>query len=175
MTPAVAGALIALLTVIIVQRVTELLLSARNARRVIARGGREMAAAHFPLLVLVHTLFPVGIAAEVLGLGARPGTLWPLWTGLWLGAQILRYAAIRALGDRWNVRVLVLPGAPLVRTGPYRYLRHPNYIAVAIELATAPLILGAWRTALVISIFNVFALRTRIRAEEAALRAAAQS
>lgn len=162
----------AFLALIVAQRLAELAVSARNARRVLARGGREYGAGHFPWLVAVHVLFIVGMAAEVLLAGARPGRLWPGWLALWVGAQALRYAAIRALGERWNVRILVLPGVPPVRTGPYRHLAHPNYLAVVVELLAAPLLFGAWRTALVVAVLNALALRTRIRAENEALRAA---
>jgi methyltransferase len=101
--------------------------------------------------------------------GARPGALAPFWLGLWLAAQALRAAAIRALGERWTVRVLVLPGAPLVRSGPYRLLRHPNYLAVGLEFVAAPLLFGAWRTALAFSLANLALLAVRIRCEERAL------
>ena len=164
-----SATLVLFLVVLAVQRLAELLWSARNERRLAARGGREHAAGHFPLLVLVHVLFPILLVAEVLALGAEPGPLWPLWLVLWLAAQALRYAAVRALGERWTVRVWVLPGAPLVRSGPYRFLRHPNYVAVVLELLAAPMMFGAWRTALVISALNALALATRIRAEEKAL------
>lgn len=157
--------------VIAAQRVGELVLSARNARRVRARGAREFGAAHFPLLVVVHVLFLTGLVCEVWFWGARPGGAWPLWLALWLGAQALRYTAIRALGERWNVRILVIPGAPLVQGGPYRFVRHPNYVAIAIELVAAPMVFGAWRTAIAISALNAVALFIRIRAEDQALRA----
>jgi methyltransferase len=88
-----------------------------------------------------------------------------------MAAQALRYAAMHALGERWNVRIIVLPDEPLVRSGPYRWLRHPNYVAVVVELIAAPLIFGAWRTAVVVSLLNAIALRTRIRVENDALRA----
>ena len=165
----VAG-LAAYLVILAIQRIAELVLSARHERRLRARGGREHGAAHFPRIVLVHALLPVLLVLEVCALGARPGPWWPLWLGLWLLAQALRYAAVWALGERWTVRIWVLPGEPLVRRGPYRLLRHPNYVAVVIELLAAPLLFGAWRTAVVISVLDLVALRERIRAEEAALR-----
>jgi methyltransferase len=165
--------LIIVLGVIILQRAGELALSARNAARMKPRGAREYGASHFPLIVLVHTLFPLGLAAEVLFLGARPGPWWPLWLGLWLAAQALRYAAIRALGERWNARILVVPGLAPVRSGPYRVLRHPNYLAVVVELIAASMFFGAWRTAIGITVLNALVLRVRIRAEEDALRQAA--
>ena len=165
---ATAWALALFLAVVIAQRVAELALSARNARLLLARGAREHAAGHYPLLVIVHVLFPIALVLEVWCLGARPGPLWPMWLALWIGAQALRYSAVRALGDRWSTRILVLPG-PLVRRGPYRLLRHPNYVAVVTELAAAPLVFGAWRTAVIISALNAIALFIRIRAEETAL------
>ena len=160
---------------IILQRLGELALSARNAARVRARGAREAGASHFPFIVLVHTLFPLSLAAEVLLAGTRPGRLWPLWAGLWLAAQVLRYSAIRALGERWNVRILVVPGLAPVRRGPYRVMRHPNYLAVVVELIAASMFFGAWRTAVGITVLNALVLRVRIRAEDEALARAAGS
>lgn len=165
--------LAAFLVLAVAQRLAELLLSRRNAQRVRARGAREYGAGHFPLIVAVHVLFFVCLAAEVVFLGARPGALWPLWLSLWLAAQGLRYAAIHALGDRWNVRILVVPGEAPVRSGPYRFLRHPNYVAVVVELIAASMLFGAWRTAIAITLLNAIALRIRIRAEDAVLVLAA--
>jgi methyltransferase len=166
----VAWGLELFLAVLLIERVVELAISRRNIRALKARGAHEYGAGHFPLLVFVHVLFPLGLAAEVLCLGARPGALWPLWLLLLLGAQALRASAIRALGRFWSVRVLVVPGAPLVRRGPYRFLRHPNYLAVTIELLAAPLLFGAWRTALVVSMLNAVVLGVRTRVEGSALQ-----
>jgi methyltransferase len=146
-----------------------LVVAARNTRRLLARGAREHGRELYPLLVLLHALFPLALVAEVVALDARPGGWAPLWLVLWLAAQGLRYAAMRALGERWSTRVLVLPGAPLVRRGPYRWLRHPNYLAVVIEFVAAPSMFGAWRTALAFSLANLLLLRVRIRGEERAL------
>ena len=163
------AAVIAFVAVVAAQRIGELVLSARNARQVKARGAREFGAGHFPFVVFVHVAFLVCLVAEVFFLGAHPTRMWPLWLALWLGAQAIRYAAIRALGDRWNVRILVVPGEPPVRSGPYRFLRHPNYVAVALELLAAAMMFGAWRTAIVISLLDAVALWVRVRAENAAL------
>ena len=168
--PSPVGGLVVYLIVLALQRSGELVLSARHVRRLRARGAREHGAAHFPWIVGVHVLFPLLLGLEVGVLGARPGPGWPLWLMLWLAAQALRYAAVRALGERWTVHIWVLPGEPLVQRGPYRWLRHPNYVAVGLELIAAPLIFGAWRTAIVISLLDLIVLRMRIRAEEAALR-----
>jgi methyltransferase len=169
----VATALVVFLAVVAAQRIGELVFSARNARRVRARGAREFGSSHFPFIVAVHTLFLVSLPTEVVFLGARPGRAWPLWLAVWLGAQALRYAAVRALGDRWNARIFVVPGEPPVRSGPYRFVRHPNYVAIVVELIAASMLFGAWRTAIVISLLNAVALRIRIRAENAALDAGA--
>jgi methyltransferase len=165
-------ALVAFLVAYVLERGFELWRSARNVGRLRARGAVEHGAGHFPLLVVVHTLFPIALMLEVMGWGARPPATWPEWLMLWVGAQVLRYAAVRALGERWNVRILVVPGLPLVRRGPYRYLKHPNYVAVAVELLSAPMMFGAWRTAVAISFLNAVALTIRVRAEERALRSA---
>jgi len=164
----VAG-LVAFLLYHAAERAFELTLSARHVRRLLARGAREYGRGHFPALVTMHALFPLALVAEVLALGARPGRFAPLWVVLFAAAQGLRAASMRALGESWTTRVIVLDGAPLVRHGPYRFLRHPNYLAVVIELLAAPLMLGAWRTALVFSLANLLALRVRIRCEERAL------
>lgn len=169
----VATALIVFLAVVAAQRIGELVLSHRNAHRVRARGAREFDASHFPFIVAVHVLFFVSLASEVVFLEARPGHAWALWLAIWFGAQALRYAAVRALGDRWNARIFVVPGEPPVRSGPYRFVRHPNYVAIVVELIAASMLFGAWRTAIVISLLNAVALRVRIRAENAALDATA--
>ena len=172
MNPAAPAPLLALgifLAYLVVQRMSELWISARNARRLFARGAREMGREHFRWLVALHTLFPLALIAEVLWLGARPGPLTPCWVVVWVLAQGLRWVAMGTLGERWNARVIVLPGTSRVRKGPYRLLRHPNYVAVATELLAGPLIFGAWRTALVFSAANFFALRVRIRCENRAL------
>ena len=161
--------LVVYLAVLAVQRAGELGLSRRNLRRLAARGAREYGAGHFPIFVVLHALYPVALVAE-LWQGARPGPLWPLWLAVWLGAQGLRLTAMATLGERWNVRIVVVPGEPPVRRGIYRWLAHPNYLAVALEFVAAPLMFGAWRTALVASLANALAMAVRIPAEERALR-----
>ena len=163
------------LAVVAAQRVGELVLSRRNAKRVRMRGARELSPGHFPFIIVVHVLFFVSLAGEVLLMGARPNRWWPLWLALWLAAQALRYSAVRALGDRWNTRIVVVPGEAPVTTGPYRFVRHPNYLAIVVEFVAGSLLFGAWRTAIAISLLNAIALRIRIRAENAALDAAAAS
>ena len=162
-------ALAVYLAVLAVQRIWELGISHRNLGRLRARGAREYGAGHFWLFVVLHGAYPVMLAAEVLA-GARPGGGWPVWLTLWLSAQALRVAAIATLGERWNVRIIVLPGVPPVSHGLYRCLPYPNYLAVALEFAAAPLFFGAWRTAFAGSLLNAIAMAIRIPAEERALK-----
>jgi len=161
--------LAAFLAVHLLQRVSELVVSARHARALLARGGRESGRTHFPWIVALHALFPLALSAEVLLRPTRPGALAPLWFALWAAAQLVRFASMRALGERWTARVIVLPGVPAVRTGIYRWMRHPNYAAVAVELLAAPLMLGAWWTAVAFTLADAAALAVRIRCEDAAL------
>lgn len=166
----IAGALAAALFTLALQRAHELRLSARHEAALRARGGVERGRRHFPLLVGLHLLWPLALIAEVAWGGARPGRFWPAWLALALAAQLLRHAAIHALGERWTVRVWVLPGAPPLHRGIYRWLRHPNYLAVALELIAIPLLFGAWRTAVAATLGNAVALAIRIPVEERALR-----
>lgn len=161
---------IAFVVALAVQRFFELALAARHEVRLRAMGAREHARGHFPLFVFLHVLFPLALLFEVFRLGARPPAAWPLWLALLGAAQALRFAAIQALGDRWHVRIWVVPGLAPVTSGPYRLLRHPNYLAVTVELLAGPLLFGAWRTAILVSALNAVALAIRIRAEERALR-----
>lgn len=163
------AALAALLAWVALERAFELVISARHARHLVAAGAVEHGRSHFPLFVVLHTLWPLALVAEVLAGHAHPGPAWPVWLSMFVAAQALRFAAIAALGGRWTVRVVVVPGAPLVRRGPYRWLRHPNYLAVMLELAAAPMCFGAWRTALGATLLNLVALAIRVRVEERAL------
>jgi methyltransferase len=158
----------AFLALIALERVGELVLSRRNARRAFARGGVEVGQGHYRVMVVFHTLFLAACAVEA-GQRAFPGALgWAALAGA-LAAQALRWWAIATLGERWNTRVIVLPGAAPVMAGPYRWVRHPNYIAVAAEMLCLPLVWGGWLTALAFSLGNALLLVIRIRAEEMAL------
>ena len=170
---ATAGALAFYLAVLLVERVSELWLSRRNLARLAARGPVQTHREPFWTFVVLHAAFPVALVTEVLVAGARPPAWWPLWLALWLAAQALRAAAVRALGDRWNTRIVVVPGAAPVSDGIYRWLQHPNYVAVALEFVSAPLLFGAWRTAAAFTALNALAMTVRIPAEDRALREAA--
>ena len=159
-----------LILAVVAERICELLLTRRNATRLIARGGFAAGDAHYPAMVALHTALLIGAPLEVFLL-ARPFLPWLGWPMLALvGATMaLRYWAITTLGDRWTTRIFVVPGEPPVAAGPYRHLRHPNYLAVILEVAALPLVHTAWLTAALGSLGNAFVLRARIRAEEAAL------
>jgi methyltransferase len=157
---------------LVAERFVELALSARNARRTFALGGTELGQRHFRVMTVLHTAFLVSCVAEVLLLHRRfPGALGWAALAAALLAQGLRYWAVFTLGDRWNARIIFLPGAPPVTSGPYRWIRHPNYLAVIVELFAVPLIHGAYLTSLTFTLANAAMLLVRIRAEEAALGA----
>jgi methyltransferase len=163
-------AYLALLGLVAAERGVELVVSARNARTARARGGVESGQGHYPVMAGFHALFLVACAAEVVFLHRPfPGLLG--WVALLavLLAQGLRYWAIATLGWRWNTRIVVIPGATPITRGPYRWVRHPNYVAVVTEMLALPLVHGAWLTAAVFSLGNAWLLAVRIRAEERAL------
>jgi methyltransferase len=161
---------LALLALLGLERIGELLLSRRNAAVMVARGAIEVGQRHFRAMKLLHTAFLVACAAEVIVL-RRPFVplLAVAMLVLVILAQVLRYWAVFTLGTRWNVRVLVTPGDAAVVTGPYRYVRHPNYLAVIVEGFAVPLVHSAWLTALAFTVCNAALLTVRIRCEEAAL------
>jgi methyltransferase len=163
-------AYLALLGVFALERCFELGLSRANARGAFAHGAIESGRGHYPFMVALHVAFFACAGAEVfLANRSFPGALAFVALAVVLLAQALRYAAIRALGKRWNVRIIVWPGEELVTSGPYRWLRHPNYCAVAAEICFLPLVHGAWLTAAFFSVANGCLLRVRIREEERAL------
>jgi methyltransferase len=156
------------------ERVAELVVSARHARRSFARGGVESGRGHFPAMVALHTGLLVACVVEVV-VADRPFLPWLGWPMLVLvlASQGLRWWCIATLGERWNTRVIVVPGLPLVRRGPYRWLSHPNYVAVVVEGLALPLVHTAWVTALAFTVLNAWLLLGfRIPAEERALQAA---
>lgn len=154
------------------ERLAELIVARRNERWSAARGGVVTGRGHYPWMVVLHTGLLGGCLLEA-GLADRPFTAalgWPM-VALVVAAQGLRWWCIGALGPRWNTKVIVVPGLPPVTRGPYRFcwLRHPNYVAVAVEGAALPLVHGAWLTAAVFTMLNAVLMVVRIRCENAAL------
>jgi methyltransferase len=164
---------VVLLGLVAVERLAEIVVSRRNTAWSLARGGEEHGAGHYPVMVALHSMLLVGAATEVM-VAARPfvpALGWPM-LGLVVAAQVLRWWCIRTLGRRWSTRVVVVPGLPLVDTGPYRVLRHPNYLAVVVEGIALPLVHSAWVTAALFTALNLALLRVRVRVEETALTGA---
>ena len=153
------------------ERIAELVVSVRNASWSRARGGVETGLGHYPFMVVLHTGLLVGALVEAWV--RRPEVpAWLAWsmTLLVLASQALRWWCIGTLGRRWNTRVIVVPGLAPVTGGPYRWMRHPNYVAVVVEGVALPMVHAAWLTALVFTLANAVLLTVRIRVENAALR-----
>lgn len=152
------------------ERVVELAVARRNAAWTLARAGVEYGRGHYPAMVVLHTALLACCLLEPL-LAHRPflpALGWPMLM-LVLLAQALRWWCITTLGPYWNTRVIVVPGTRLVGAGPYRLVRHPNYVAVVVEIAALPLVHSAWLSATVFSVANAALLTVRIRCENAAL------
>jgi methyltransferase len=164
-----------LVVLVALQRLAELALSRRHERRLRSRGAVEVGSGHYPWMVALHAAFLASCLAEVWWLD-RPfvPALAAIALAVLVAATALRVWSLRTLGGRWTTRVLVLPGAALVAGGPYRFLRHPNYLAVVLEMAALPLVHAAWATALAFSAANALLLRRRIRVEERALYGAGE-
>jgi methyltransferase len=157
---------VVILALVTLQRLGELWLSNRNTRRLLAKGAHEVGRAHYPWVVAVHALWL--------------GCLWwlapgRLVDGFWLAIYVLlqeaRIWVLATLGPRWTTRIIILPSAPLVRRGPYRFVNHPNYLVVIGEIAVLPLVFGLWRVALLFTLVNAAALAVRVREENRALSA----
>jgi methyltransferase len=159
-----------LVLAVAVERLAELVVARRNAAWTLERDGVEHGRGHYPVMVVLHTGLLTGCLLEPL-LADRPflpALGWPA-LALTLLAQVLRWWCITTLGPYWNTRVIVVPGARLVGAGPYRFLRHPNYVAVVVEGAALPLVHSAWITATVFTLADAVLLTVRIRCENAAL------
>jgi methyltransferase len=163
----------ALLVVLVaVERLAELVVARRNARWSLSRGGVIAGRGHYPWMVALHTGLLIGCLLEVWLAGRPfiPALGWPMFV-LVLAAQGLRWWCVATLGRQWNTEVIVVPGLPLVTRGPYRlpWLRHPNYVAVAVEGAALPLVHTAWLTAVVFTVLNAALMVVRIRCEESVM------
>ncbi|SBS78938.1 Isoprenylcysteine carboxyl methyltransferase [uncultured Mycobacterium sp.] len=159
-----------LVAAVALERVAELVVARRNLAWSKAQGGVEFGACHYPIMVVLHTGLLVGALVEVIGLHRPflPALGWPM-LAIVVAAQGLRWWCITTLGQQWNTRVVVIPGAQRVVGGPYRFFSHPNYVAVIAEGIALPLVHTGWITALVFTVLNAALLRTRIRTENAAL------
>jgi methyltransferase len=146
------------------ERTFELWLSNRNTKRLLATGAHEVGASHYPLIVAVH-----GAWLLALWWLARGRPVDGFWLGLFVLFELGRIWVMTSLGRRWTTRIIVLPNAPLVRSGPYRFVDHPNYVVVTGEIAVLPLVFGLWQVAVIFSLLNAAVLAIRIREENRAL------
>jgi methyltransferase len=154
---------------VILQRIIELFLARRNEKILKAQGAIEYDKNGYVIIVIMHTVFFISLILEKLFLDRPLNRYWIILVILFALAQILRYWAIRTLGIYWNTKILVTPKHKLIRTGPYKYLKHPNYIAVSIELAVIPIFFSCYITALTFSLLNFLLLRRRVYMESYAL------
>ena len=152
------------LALVTLERGAELLWARRNTRRLLARGGREEGAAHYPLIVALHAAWLAGLWLMAWNRAASVP-----WLAVFVLLQLCRLWVLATLGDRWTTRIIVLPREALVKRGPYRILRHPNYVVVAGEILVLPMAFGLVGYALAFSVLNGAVLYLRIRAEERAL------
>ena len=159
-----------LIALVGLERLAELVVAQRNLAWSRARGGVEVGLSHYPIMVVLHTGLLVGCLVEVFALNRPfiPALGWPM-LAIVIAAQGLRWWCITSLGRQWNTRVVVIPGAERVSGGPYRLMRHPNYVAVVAEGIALPLVHGAWITALTFTVLNALLLRKRISIENSAL------
>jgi methyltransferase len=165
----VAALLILAVSLVAAQRLLELVLARHNERLARAKGAVEGGRAHYPFVVALHSLWLVSTLVEGILRGPELPVLWPVPLALFLLVQPLRYWAIFSLGESWNTKILVVPGTKPIRRGPYRYLNHPNYVVVVVEILAFPLVFGAWISALVFTALNAALLYVRIREENRAL------
>ncbi|HVM22344.1 MAG TPA: isoprenylcysteine carboxylmethyltransferase family protein [Sphingomicrobium sp.] len=156
--------MIAILGFVTAERLAELAIARANTRRLLAHGAREHGAGHYPLIFAVHAAWLIALWMLAPARGVDP-----FWLGMFALLLVARIWVIATLGRRWTTRIIVLPDAPLVRSGPYRFLNHPNYWVVAGEIAVLPLVFGLWEVALLFSLLNAAILWVRIRAENKAL------
>jgi methyltransferase len=152
------------LALVTAQRLAELALARRNTARLKAQGAVEVGAGHYPLIVVLHATWLAGL--WLLAWNVSPSLV---WLAIFAVLQMLRIWVLASLGPRWTTRILVMPGAPLVRRGPYRFMRHPNYAVVAAEIAVLPVAYGLYWYALAFSLINAAVLAVRIKAESEAL------
>lgn len=151
---------VVILSLVTAQRLGELVLARSNTRKLMVCGAVEVGARHYPLIVALHAAWLIGLWLLAWDL---PLNLWLLW--VFIGLQVARIWVIATLGERWTTRIIILPGAPLIRRGPYRFLTHPNYVVVAAEILVLPLAFGLTWFALVFTALNAVMMWVRVRAE----------
>lgn len=160
------------LSIVILQRLVELVIAKRNEKWMKDQGAFEAGASHYPLMVGMHILFFIVFIIEVSFFDRQLSPIWQILLAIFLLAQLLRVWCLASLGKFWNTKIIVLPDADVIRRGPYKWIRHPNYVIVATEILVLPLLFGAFLTAVLFSILNIWMMSVRIPAEEKALKKA---
>lgn len=158
-----------LISFVIFQRLIELIIAKRNERWMLQNGGYEVGASHYPFMILLHSSFFIALYSETIFFNSGVSPLWGILLPLFLLIQIGRVWCLYSLGKFWNTKIIILPGANIVKKGPYQMIRHPNYLIVTIELLILPLLFNAFLTAVVFSLLNWWMLSIRIPIEENAL------
>ena len=154
---------------LIAQRIGELVLARNNEERMKKEGGLEFGMSHYPWIVLLHLGFFISLFAEYKLFDQKPSSYWMIWLSLFLLAQVGRVWVISSLGQYWNTKIIVMPSADPVSRGPYKYIKHPNYVIVAVEIIVISLLFNAYITAIIFSCLNVWMMSIRIPIEERAL------
>jgi methyltransferase len=156
--------------IIIIQRLFELLIARSNEKWMKRQGAQEFGRGHYLVIVLMHSMFFVVLLLERMIFHRELSVIWPFWLVIFVLAQLVRLWALKSLGRYWNTKILVMPNVEVIQKGPYRYIKHPNYLVVSVELLVIPLLFGAYFTACLFTIINVIMLSIRIPAEEKALK-----
>ncbi|KSU85628.1 MULTISPECIES: isoprenylcysteine carboxyl methyltransferase family protein [Fictibacillus] len=158
--------------VLVIQRLAELLIARKNEKYLLSKGAFEAGREHYKWMVGIHTCFFISFLVEVLLFNKQPAFWWWIPFSLFLLAQCARVWCISSLGHFWNTKIIILPGAHVVAKGPYKYIRHPNYVIVTLEIITIPLVFQAYFTMVLFLILNAVILSVRIPEEEKALQKA---
>ncbi|WLR53026.1 isoprenylcysteine carboxylmethyltransferase family protein [Bacillus tianshenii] len=158
-----------LFSIVIIQRLLELFIARGNEKWMKANGAIEIGKEHYKWIVFLHIAFFISLLTEVLALERQLSPIWPLFFVLFVSAQYIRFWSLKSLGRFWNTKILVLPNVNVISKGPYKYIRHPNYLIVTMEIFLLPMMFEAYYTALMFSLANGIILKVRITAEEQGL------
>lgn len=161
-----------IIVLVIAQRLAEVFVAKRNEKRMLSQGAYEVGASHYPYMLALHSSFFLFLLIEVMTNTSSPSPLFPLFFMLFVAVQALRIWCLRSLGPFWNTKIIILPGAKVIKKGPYIFFRHPNYAVVCLEILLLPLMFQAYFTAFCFTLLNITMLSVRIPMEEKALREA---
>ncbi|MFD2214312.1 isoprenylcysteine carboxyl methyltransferase family protein [Metabacillus endolithicus] len=159
-----------LFSLLIVQRLTELYIAKKNEKWMINRGGEEHGNKHYPFIVSLHVLFLISLLLEVIIFHKDLTEVWFVLVPILFITQFMRYWSVISLGNYWNTKIIIVPNDIVVSKGPYQFIKHPNYVVVAVEILIIPLLFDAYVTSLVFTMLNIVMMTIRIPAEEKALQ-----